>query len=224
MLSDDLDLRRLLALRAIESGFLRLKWLAAATRFEIAMHRHDRALRRALKYRPDQPRVPRGNADGGQWTREGGGVNGGRSPGSSNRNSGRENQQLAQLFPFLLSEPPVVPRPVIEPPTEPGPVIEPPIEPGPVIKPPLEEWPTDPTKAPPGYEWRGQPGSTPGDGKGSYVKPKEPGAAEPETLRYDNSPGHNPHWDYRAPDGKLYRWYPDGTMEPKGIILFHSVA
>jgi len=32
-------------LRAIEGGLLRLKWLAAATRFEIAMHRHMRALK-----------------------------------------------------------------------------------------------------------------------------------------------------------------------------------
>jgi len=64
MHSADPDIRRIVALRAIEGGLLRLKWLAAATRFEIAMRRHDRA----LKYSPDQPRVPRGNPDGGQWT------------------------------------------------------------------------------------------------------------------------------------------------------------
>ena len=33
------------------------------------------------KYRPDQPRVPAGNPDGGQWTADGAG-GGGRSPGS----------------------------------------------------------------------------------------------------------------------------------------------
>ena len=33
------------------------------------------------KYRPDQPRVPAGNSDGGQWTADGGG-GGSRSPGS----------------------------------------------------------------------------------------------------------------------------------------------
>ena len=48
-------------MRAIEGGLLRLKWLAAATRFELALLRHERA----LKYRPDQPRVPAGNPDGG---------------------------------------------------------------------------------------------------------------------------------------------------------------
>ena len=66
MLSTDPELSRALALRAIEGGLLRLKWLAAATRFELALLRHDRA----LKYRPDQPRVPAGNPDGGRWTSE----------------------------------------------------------------------------------------------------------------------------------------------------------
>jgi len=52
------EVRRALALRAIESGLLSLKWLAAATRFEIAMRRHDRALKYAYKYghNPAQPR------------------------------------------------------------------------------------------------------------------------------------------------------------------------
>lgn len=59
-----------MALRAVESGLLRLKWLAAATRFEIAMRRHDRALKLAYKYgyNPNQPRVPAGQREGGQWT------------------------------------------------------------------------------------------------------------------------------------------------------------
>lgn len=66
MLTADPDIRRLMALRAIEGGLLRLKWLAAATRFEIAMHRHARALK--ANFNPNEPRVPRGNPDGGQWT------------------------------------------------------------------------------------------------------------------------------------------------------------
>jgi hypothetical protein len=158
------------------------------------------------KYNANQPRVPRGNPDGGQWTSgEGGGGNADNGSHSSDRNPNEPNSQLAQFLPWLvrplpfLSKPPIVPRPL--------------------IRPPLEEWPTNPTESPPGYVWRGQPGSTPGDGRGSYVKPKAPGALEDETLRYDNSPGHKPHWDYRAPDGNLYRWYPDGTMEPKIILL-----
>jgi hypothetical protein len=63
-LAEDLELQRALALRAVAGGLLRLRWLAAATRVELAMHRHMRA----LKYNADQPRVPRGNPDGGQWT------------------------------------------------------------------------------------------------------------------------------------------------------------
>jgi hypothetical protein len=76
MLSADPDIRRLMALRAIEGGLLRLKWLAAATRFEIAMRRHDRALKAG--FNPDQPRVPRGQPEGGQWTSDSGSGRGGR--------------------------------------------------------------------------------------------------------------------------------------------------
>jgi hypothetical protein len=71
MPSADPDIHRLMALRAVESGLLRLKWFAAATRFEIALGRHDQALKAGFK--PDQPRVPPGNPEGGQWTSEGGG-------------------------------------------------------------------------------------------------------------------------------------------------------
>ncbi|MBI3705571.1 MAG: hypothetical protein HY244_17385, partial [Rhizobiales bacterium] len=68
MLSSDPDIRRIMALRAIESGLLRLRWLAAATRFEIAMRRHDRALKYAYKagFNPDQPRD-----EYGKWTNGG---------------------------------------------------------------------------------------------------------------------------------------------------------
>jgi hypothetical protein len=71
VLSTDPELARALAVRAIEGGLLRLKWLAAATRFELALLRHDRALK--YGYNPDQPRVPRGQPEGGQWTDAGGG-------------------------------------------------------------------------------------------------------------------------------------------------------
>jgi hypothetical protein len=64
----DLEMARRRALNGAASGLLRLKWLAAATRFELALRRHNRA----LKYNPDQPRVPAGNSDGGQWTSGGG--------------------------------------------------------------------------------------------------------------------------------------------------------
>jgi len=68
----DAEVRTIMALRAIRSNLLRLKWLVAATRFEVAMRRHDRALKLAYKcgFNPDQPRVPAGDPDGGQWTDE----------------------------------------------------------------------------------------------------------------------------------------------------------
>jgi len=75
MLSTDPDIRRLMALRALESGLLRLKWLAAATRFELAMRRHERALKAG--FNPEQPRVPRGQPEGGQWTGDDGGSSSG---------------------------------------------------------------------------------------------------------------------------------------------------
>jgi hypothetical protein len=60
------DIRRPITPRAIERRLLRLKWLASAVRFEIAMRRHARAMK--YGFNPDQPRVPRGNPDGGEWT------------------------------------------------------------------------------------------------------------------------------------------------------------
>jgi hypothetical protein len=43
----------------------------ASLRMQLALIKLRRALQ--TKYRPDQPRVPAGNPDGGQWTSEGGG-------------------------------------------------------------------------------------------------------------------------------------------------------
>lgn len=171
------------------------------------------------KYRPDQLRD-----EIGRWADEGGGQGskpaptgesdgGAGSSDPSNNDAPRINTQLAQYLPPLLrplpllSEPPVVPRPT--------------------IKPPLEEWPTNPREVPPGFEWKGRPGTAPGDKEGNYTKPMEPGDIKEPYLRYDETPGHKPHWDYRAPDGKEYRWYPDGTMEPKSLgptIMFRLEA
>lgn len=44
-----------------------LEWSLAARRFQIAYARHVQALIKA-GFNPDQPRVPAGNPDGGQWT------------------------------------------------------------------------------------------------------------------------------------------------------------
>jgi len=70
MQSLDLEIARRVATAHIACGMARLKWLAAATRFEIALRRHDRALKLAYKYGydPAQPRVPAGDPDGGRWT------------------------------------------------------------------------------------------------------------------------------------------------------------
>jgi hypothetical protein len=66
----DREIARRRALGAAASGLLRLKWLAAATRFELALRRHDRALK--YGFNPDEPRVPAGVPEGGQWTSDGG--------------------------------------------------------------------------------------------------------------------------------------------------------
>jgi hypothetical protein len=44
------------------------------------------ALDALVKYNEDQPRVPKGNPDGGQWTRDGGGA----SPASHDRSRGSD--------------------------------------------------------------------------------------------------------------------------------------
>jgi hypothetical protein len=54
----------------IASGILRLKWLAAAARFQLALRRHAVALK--ANFDPGQPRVPAGQPGGGQWAGEGG--------------------------------------------------------------------------------------------------------------------------------------------------------
>lgn len=53
--------------RGLRGKVLRLKWLVAATRFEIAMHRHALALKAG--FNPDQPRDEQG-----RWTDAGGGA------------------------------------------------------------------------------------------------------------------------------------------------------
>jgi RHS repeat-associated protein len=87
---------------------------------------------------------------------------------------------------------------------------EPPIT---IPEPPLEEFPTDPASPPaPGYEWRGAPGSNPGDPNGNWYNPNTG-----ETLRPDvnHKPPIGPHYDYKAPDKNWYRWFHNGTMSPK---------
>lgn len=64
------ETQRLLSLRAMQAGLVELKWLRDITRLEIAIRCHGLALKAG--YRPDQPRVPRGQREGGQWVDDGG--------------------------------------------------------------------------------------------------------------------------------------------------------
>ena len=70
----EIEWQRRLTLNAIVCSPSELKCLAAEVRLERAMRRHGQALQVAWKagFKPDQPRVPKGNPDGGKWTAEGG--------------------------------------------------------------------------------------------------------------------------------------------------------
>ena len=71
---------------------------------------------------------------------------------------------------------------------------------------------SDPAVAPPGTQWRGKPGTNPGDPQGSYYNPNTGESYHPD-LNHPDPVG--PHWDYVAPDGTQYRIMPDGTLVPK---------
>lgn len=58
------------AIRSDETLRLRALSYLRGAQVQIAMLRHELALRRKA-YNPNQPRVPAGNPDGGEWTREG---------------------------------------------------------------------------------------------------------------------------------------------------------
>lgn len=75
------------------------------------------------------------------------------------------------------------------------------------------KWPgNDPSVAPTDTEWRGQPGSTPGDGNGNYHNPQTGESYRPD-LNHPDPIG--PHWDYRDPNGNWNRIYPNGQVVPK---------
>jgi hypothetical protein len=78
-------------------------------------------------------------------------------------------------------------------------------------RPPFAEFPKDPKLPPgPGYEWRGAPGSQPGDRYGNWHNPKTDESLHPDM---DHRPPIGPHWDYYTPDGEKYRRFPDGRFE-----------
>jgi hypothetical protein len=57
--------------KALRLNCRQLEWSLAARRFQLAYARHVQALINA-GFNPDQPRVPAGSPDGGQWTSGGG--------------------------------------------------------------------------------------------------------------------------------------------------------
>ncbi|MCL4275398.1 MAG: hypothetical protein KJZ77_16115 [Anaerolineales bacterium] len=73
-------------------------------------------------------------------------------------------------------------------------------------------FPDDPTKPPAnGFDWEGQPGSTPGSRQGNWYNEETE-----EWFHWEpDSPSHGPHWDYGDPWHRRYRIFPDGSMEPK---------
>ena len=72
-----MSMKRPLSVHQVKADWLRVQGEVAYVRMLVAGQRWIEALRReereSLKYSPDQPRVPAGNSDGGQWTSEGGG-------------------------------------------------------------------------------------------------------------------------------------------------------
>jgi len=58
--------------RKARADWLRAQCEVACVRVLMAAQRYADALLREDKYSPDQPRVPAGNPDGGQWTDAGG--------------------------------------------------------------------------------------------------------------------------------------------------------
>ncbi|MEX1083799.1 MAG: hypothetical protein WEC82_05720 [Xanthobacteraceae bacterium] len=73
-----------------------MRWLVADLKFDLTLRRLAR------KYSPDQPRVPRGDPDGGQWT-DGGGGSGGTSTGTARTRvagpGGGRTTRVGQNFP-----------------------------------------------------------------------------------------------------------------------------
>jgi len=59
------------------------------------------------------------------------------------------------------------------------------------------------------YEWKGKPGSKPGDKDGNWYNPKTGQSLRPDT---DHKPPVGPHWDYKDPDGDWWRMFPNGDM------------
>src|SRR5581483_3084893 len=74
-------------------------------------------------------------------------------------------------------------------------------------------WPgNNPKQAPPGTQWHGASGSTPGSRQGNYYNPSTGESFHPDL---DHPDPIGPHWDYRASDGTWYRITHNGNVIPK---------
>ncbi len=74
---------------------------------------------------------------------------------------------------------------------------------------PTFPYPKSPNTRPgPGFEWKGGP-------KGQWHR-----ESTGESLRPDltHKPPIGPHYDWKAPNGTTYRYFPDGTVAPKAVI------
>lgn len=131
------------------------------------------------------------------------------------------------LPPTFLAEPPVEVGPIVPPELVPKSPIEPVPAPTPPVPPPLPEYPADPTK-PPGPDWQWKGNGPPGSSRGTWIRD---GTKEKLHPDFDHKPPIKPHYDYGPPEGSKqypnedgYRWYPDGAMEPKSLLLPEYMA
>jgi RHS repeat-associated protein len=77
--------------------------------------------------------------------------------------------------------------------------------------PEIGEWYWNPRNPPaPGWEWRGR--GEPGSSQGSWYNPETGESLHPDL---GHAPPDGPHWDYIDPEGRQYRYYPDGRLVPK---------
>ena len=83
----------------VKCDFYALKMLFAGRRWIAALEREAQAAREA-KYAPDQPRVPAGSSDGGQWTSGGSGVGAGGGVSADNSDGTPVQLAFAQAYPI----------------------------------------------------------------------------------------------------------------------------
>ena len=77
--------------------------------------------------------------------------------------------------------------------------------------PEVAEWYWNPKNPPAlGWEWRGR--GEPGSSQGSWYNPETGESLHPDL---GHGPPEGPHWDYIDPEGRKYRYYPDGRLVPK---------